>query len=59
MGRKYWVVLTGPRRRQRSYFQTRQEAVEYANGYYERTGEVVEIIERVRRNGKEALQWRK
>lgn len=57
MNRKYYAVMTGPRRTYAAYFRTRQEAVEYANAYYERTGKTAEIHERMLREGKETLKW--
>lgn len=59
MSRKYWDVLTGPKRTFHNYFHTRQKAVEFANLYHDRTGEVVEIKERMLWNGKEEPKWHK
>ena len=59
MSRKYWDVMTGETRKFHNYFRTRQEAVEFANDYYERKGEIVEIVERIRSCGKGEPKWHK
>lgn len=53
MNRKRWRVNSGPNRKNVRYFETRQEAVEYANSYYDRTGDVLEIHEVIRRIGRD------
>lgn len=52
MNRKRWRVCGGPLGTYVRYFDTRQEAVAYANAHYERTGNVAEIEERIRPNRK-------
>lgn len=50
--RKRYRTLTGPKGLSIRYFDTRQKAVEYANSYYERTGNLAEIEEIIRPNGR-------
>lgn len=51
--RKRWRVNSGQKRSTTHYFDTRQEAVEYANRYHDRTGDVLEIHEVIRRIGRD------
>lgn len=48
-----WRVDAGPKRTYIRFFETRQEAVEYANAYYDKTGEVLTVRCRVRRIGRD------
>lgn len=51
MRRKRWMINPEPATNWNArYFNTRQEAVEWANDHYERTGELVEIKETIRPN---------
>jgi hypothetical protein len=59
MNRKYWLVLSGPNRRYRNNFKTRQAAVEFANNYYEEKSEILEVEERILRVGRKEPQWHK
>jgi len=53
MNRKRWRVNSGPNRKNVRYFETRQEAVEYANRYHDTTGDVLTIRPVIRRIGRD------
>lgn len=53
MRRIRWRVDSGPKRSLPHFFETRQEAVEYANKYHDTTGDVLKISPVVRRIGRD------
>lgn len=53
MKRLRWRVNSEPKRSVPHFFETRQEAVEYANKYHDTTGDVLTIRPVIRRIGRD------